>query len=149
MPITLQCPCGQPLTVEDQYVGSEVQCPACQRAVVATAKRKPAVIVVEEDEDDTPDRPAKKRKKKKKQAEGMTREEFDKWSEDQAIRSYYAKRLVYIVMGLLTAVGSVIALIVFLVNGMDGYIPLGAGGAGILGGLYVAYQGVTGTFHER
>jgi len=43
MLITFRCPCGEALEVEPRYAGMDVQCPTCQKVVVAPAA-KPTVV---------------------------------------------------------------------------------------------------------
>ena len=141
MPISFDCACGKPLKVDDSFAGKRAQCPACQQVVPVPLKSKLRVQVVEE--------APKRKKKKRKQVEGISKEEYEEWSETSARRAYYAKRLVYLIAGSATIVIALVALLIFAANGMMGLYPLAAVGAGLLGGAYVVFQGITGTFHER
>lgn len=163
MPITFSCPCGKVLRAPDTAAGKRARCTACGEVLLvpgpegepadpsadpaaARQKKKPAVQVVEDDEDEP--RP-KKKKKMKRKVEGISREEYDEWSETSARRSYAAKRIIYIVAGLGAILFAAVAFLIFALNGMLGLYPLIAVGLGVLAGGYCVFQGVTGTFHER
>ena len=74
MAINFNCPCGEPLEIDNQYAGMNVECPECngivmapERNVLAVAKpverkRQPVAEVVD-DEDDDDDRPRRRRRR--------------------------------------------------------------------------------------
>ena len=77
MAINFSCPCGEPLEVDNQYAGMNVECPECngivmapERNVLAVAKpvkpKRQQVAEVEEDDDDYEERPRRRTRKKKK-----------------------------------------------------------------------------------
>ena len=81
MPITFTCKCGEPLVIDDQYAGMDVECPDCttiirapESAPLAVAKpvtreRKRATAEIDDDryddDDDDDDRPIRRRRKPK------------------------------------------------------------------------------------
>src|SRR5262245_12230491 len=43
MPITLQCPCGKTLQVDDQYLGKKTKCPACGNILLVEERAQPGI----------------------------------------------------------------------------------------------------------
>ena len=75
MPVTFTCNCGEPLEVDDQYAGMNVECPECHALSLAPErstlrvvkpirqKRVRATDVAYDDEYDDDDRPRRRRRK--------------------------------------------------------------------------------------
>src|SRR5579883_3452893 len=175
MPVAFACACGKSFRVSDGYAGKQTKCPACGAGLVVPTPqtgaagdgqppgefevvedaaplaggKKPAVkAALAEDDADEPPRP-KKRKKKKKRDTGIDREQWAAEEEERRYREYATRRLVYMIAGASTVVISLGALLIFARNGMTGIIPMAVVGAGVLGGAYCVWQGLSGTFHKE
>lgn len=152
MAITFACGCGKSFSVADELAGKRVKCTACAAVLVVPAApakpaAKPRAVVVVEDDEPGPGGPKKKRKKKRKKPAGIDPEEWDKEEEARAVRSFYVKRMVYIIAGSVTILASAVCFLLFLKEKAIILYVILACAAGLLGGLYCIWQGISGTFH--
>jgi hypothetical protein len=166
MPITFSCQCGKAFNVADDLAGKRTKCPACSTSLLVPApvpavkaaeggdapaakpvKKVRPVVVVEEDEEE-PDRPKKKRKKKKTKEGGIDRDEWEAEEEARAVRAFYTRRLIYIIGGSVTILAAGVCALLFAREKALGLYVILVCGAGVLGGLYCIWQGISGTFHK-
>jgi hypothetical protein len=165
MSITFSCECSKTFNVADDLAGKRTKCPACgasllvpspgqpgefevldeKPAVAKPVKKSRAAVVIEEDE---PARPKKKRKKKSLKEGGIDRDEWDAEEEARAVRAFYTRRLIYIIGGSVTILASGVCALLFAREKALGLYVILVCAAGVLGGLYCIWQGISGTFHK-
>ena len=75
--IAFKCGCGQPLEVDAEFAGQDVECPTCKKVVrtpaagPTRAKRVEKPQAVEVVDDDEPERPRKKKKRTDEERDSM------------------------------------------------------------------------------